>query len=127
MNFIANILNYFNLGSLFGTNKNEHNINKEINTEFYHFFINTANIYNATKLLINKLNQPEYKNKSIKIYLLKSDTIEPLLNYYVEVNEEMIKFIKYKLSKKRRHLHTMVDAIDSFIEYNNITNYSIFY
>ena len=40
-------------------------------------------------------------------------------------NNFNIEWIKSKLSNQRRHLHTMIDAIDSYIEYNNIQNYTI--
>jgi hypothetical protein len=94
--------------------------------EIHYFFINTANIYNATKLMIDKLNN-SYKNKPIKIYLLKSDTLKPLFYNNIIATDKNIKKIHKKLKTHRIHLHTFVDAIDSFIEYNNLHNYSIFY
>lgn len=139
MNFIYNIYNYCKdtFYSYYNQKSNEPEIIKTkdeiineftiINHDTHYFFINTANIYNATKLLIERLNN-EYYNKPIKIYLLKTDTIKPLFyNNYILANDRNIKKIYKKLIKHRRHLHTFVDAIDSFIEYNNIHNYSIFY
>ena len=68
-----------------------------------------------------------YNNKYIKIYLLKSHKLKPLFYSPVKVNELNVELIKKKLLSKRRHLHTFIDAIDSFIEYNNIKNYQIYY
>jgi hypothetical protein len=93
----------------------------------FYIFINTANIYNGSKLMLTKLKTEEYKNKYILIYLLKSDTIEPLFKKPLVVNKYNIELIKSRLSKSRRHLHTLIEAIDSFIEYNNIKNYTIYY
>ena len=92
-----------------------------------YIFINTANIYNATDMMLNKLSMDNYNNKYIKIYLLKSHTLEPLFKNSVKVNQNNLKLIKNKMSKRRRHLHTFIDAIESFIEYNNIKNYNIYY
>ncbi len=99
---------------------------KKINETTY-IFINTANIYNASKLMINNLYNSDYANKYIKIYLLKSHVLEPLFKNEIIVNNYNIDYIEYKLSKKRRHLHTFIDAIESFIEFNNIRNYHIYY
>ncbi len=96
----------------------------EVNDIIY-IFINTANIYRATELMLEKINN--YNNKYIKIYLLKSHKLEPLFKDKLLVNNINIELIKTKLSKRRRHLHTFIDAIDSFIEYNNIRNYIIYY
>lgn len=94
--------------------------------EIYYIFINTANIYNASKLMLNNLYN-NYNNKYIKIYLLKSHKLEPLFYNSVKVNELNIELIKRKLLSKRMHLHTFIDAIHSFIEYNNVKNYQIYY
>ncbi len=99
---------------------------KPVNYIIY-IFINTANIYNATQLMLNRLKTDDYNNKYIKIYLLKSHTLEPLFNGKLIINNNNLDLIERKLSKKRRHLHTFIDAIDSFIEYNNIKNYNIYY
>ncbi len=143
MNFIYNIYNYFTdkFYSYYdqGSKKEPEIIKKTeelyplreydftiINHETHNFFINTTNIYNATELLMNKLYN-EFYNKPIKIYLLKNDTLKPLFYNNILATDKNIKKIHKKLKKQRRHLHTFVDAIDSFIEYNNIHNYSIFY
>ncbi len=98
------------------------------NNNIHYFFINTQNIYNATELMINKLNNESNKSIKIKIYLLKSHTLEPLFyNDYIIATNKNIKKIHKKLKTHRMHLHTFVDAIDSLIEYNNLHNYSIFY
>ena len=136
MDYISNLLSY--MKGFFISNKEDIidepilNIIDDIisqptitNEEVYYFFINTANIFNASKLLVKRLT--EYKDKTIKIYLLKSDTLEPLFKNSVIVDDNKIDRIEYQLSKHRRHLHTMVDAIDSFIEYNKIKYYTIFY
>ena len=136
MDYISNLLSY--MKGFFISNKEDIidepilNIIDDIisqptitNEEVYYFFINTANIFNASKLLVKRLS--EYKDKTIKIYLLKSDTLEPLFKNSVIVDDNKIDRIEYQLSKHRRHLHTMVDAIDSFIEYNKIKYYTIFY
>ncbi len=136
MDYISNFLSY--IKGFFISNKEDIldeniNINNNIiftqptiiDEEIYYFFINTANIFNASKLLVKRLT--EYKDKTIKIYLLKSDTLEPLFKNSIVVDDNKIDLIEYQLSKHRRHLHTMVDAIDSFIEYNKVKNYSIFY
>ena len=68
-----------------------------------------------------------YNNKYIKIYLLKSHKLEPLFYNSMKVNESNLKLIKKKLLSKRRHLYTFIDAIHSFIEYNNVKNYQIYY
>ncbi len=105
----------------------EYTFNPDFNPDVHYFFINTANIYNATELIINRLNN-EYKYKLIKIYLLKSHTLTPLFNSnYIIATDKNIKKIHKKLQTHRRHLHTFIDAIDSFIEYNNVHNYSILY
>ncbi len=95
--------------------------------ETIYMFINTANIYNANELMMKRLYSEELNNKYIKIYLLKSDTLDPLFKNELIVNNNNIQLIENKMSKRRRHLHTFIDAIDSFIEYNNIRNYHIFY
>jgi hypothetical protein len=131
MDFIYNIFSYF----IFRKSSNNEPIIEPITESItesiieqptldsiHYFFINTANIYNATELLLNKLN--EMDNKQIKIYLLKSHTLEQLCDK-LTVNNFNIEWIKSKLSNQRRHLHTMIDAIDSYIEYNNIQNYTI--
>jgi hypothetical protein len=100
---------------------------KDSNKDFFCIFINTANIYNASKLMLTKLKTDEYNNKYIKIYLLKSDTLEPLFKNPLKVNKYNIELIKSRLCKCRRHLHTLIEAIDSFVEYNNIKNYHVFY
>ncbi len=135
MEYISNIFNY--VKGFFVSNNEEiieetNNINNniiyeqpKIEADVHYFFINTANINNASKSCIKKLS--DYKNRPIKIYLLKSDTIEPLFKNILIVNNNNINSIENKLSTHRRHLHTMVDAIDSFIEYNNIKNYTIYY
>ena len=129
MNLVSNIFNY--VKSFFYTPKiSEDNDNQDSfiivdEKNPHYFFINTANIYNATELLLDRLKTME--GESIKIYLLKSHTLEPLSDILI-VNNYNIEWIKNKLLKQRRHLHTMVDAIDSFIEYNeNYFNYTIFY
>ena len=124
MDFIYNIFSYFIFRK---SSNNEPNIDEPITEQptldsIHYFFINTANIYNATELLLNKLN--EMDNKQIKIYLLKSHTLEQLCDK-LTVNNFNIEWIKSKLSNQRRHLHTMIDAIYSYIEYNNIQNYTI--
>uniref|UniRef100_A0A6C0HX34 Uncharacterized protein n=1 Tax=viral metagenome TaxID=1070528 RepID=A0A6C0HX34_9ZZZZ len=136
MDYISNLLSY--MKGFFISNKEDiieepiiniiDNITSHptiTNEEVYYFFINTANIFNASKLLVKRLT--EYKDKTIKIYLLKSDILEPLFKNSVIVDDNKIDRIEYQLSKHRRHLHTMVDAIDSFIEYNKIKYYTIFY
>jgi hypothetical protein len=139
MNFIANIFSYIKDSlSYFYAPKDEIEdneytiiepiINNPINKPIepiYYFFINTANIYKASHLLLTRLN--EYKGEKIKIYLLKSHTLEPLFRGTIVVNDNYIERIGNKLFKKRRHLRTYIDAIDSFVEYNNIKNYHIFY
>ncbi len=99
------------------------------NRDYHYIFINTSNIYNATELMISRLKNDSYfYNKQIKIYLLKSHTLKPLFNNeYIIVNDKNIKKIHEKLKSHRRHLHTFIDAIESFIEFNNLHNYSIFY
>ena len=92
----------------------------------YYIFINTANIYNASKLMLKNLYN-NHNNKYIKIYLLKSHKLEPLFYNSMKVNESNLKLIKRKLLSKRRHLYTFIDAIHSFIEYNNVKNYQIYY
>ena len=94
--------------------------------QIYYIFINTANIYNASKLMLKNLYN-NYNNKYIKIYLLKSHKLEPLFYNSMKVNESNLKLIKKKLLSKRRHLYTFIDAIYSFIEYNNVKNYQIYY
>ena len=129
MNFISNIFSYikeyFYTTKISGDN-DEQNSFIIVDEEYPHyFFINTENIFNATELLLDRLKTME--GETIKIYLLKSHTLEPLSDILI-VNNYNIEWIKNKLSKQRRHLHTMVDAIDSFIEYNeNNFNYTIFY
>ncbi len=155
MNFIYNIYNYCKdtfysyydqrskkeiiktPENLIKDNDNQDNDNQDNDNQDYHiyyFFINTANINNATELLIERLNNEYYdqRSKKIKIYLLKNDTIKPLFyNDYILANNKNIKKIHRKLktkgSKHKRYLHTFVDAIDSFIEYNTVRNYTIFY
>jgi hypothetical protein len=133
MNFIYNIYGFVKdkLLSLYSkqeinTQDNDDHYN-DYHYDYHYFFINTANIYNASELMINEL--PAYINRNIKIYLLKSHKLEPLFkNDYIVVTDKNIKKINHKLTHHRRHLHTFVDAIDSFIEYNkNIKNYSIYY
>jgi hypothetical protein len=102
-------------------------ITEDVSKECVYIFINTANIYNASKLMFKKLKTEEYNNKYIKIYLLKSHTLEPLFKKPLKVSKYNLELIKIRLSKSRRHLHTLIEAIDSFIEYNNIINYSIYY
>ena len=94
--------------------------------QIYYIFINTANIYNASKLMLKNLYN-NYNNKYIKIYLLKSHKLEPLFYNSMKVNELNLKLIKKKLLSKRRHLYTFIEAIHSFIEYNNVKNYQIYY
>jgi hypothetical protein len=134
MNFISNIFSYVKeTYNYFYAPKNEIEDDDDDDEPFvvdnietiYYFFINTANIYNASELLLDTLNK--YKGEQIKIYLLKSHTLEQLFENTLIVNNYNIEWIQNKLSKQRRHLHTMIDAIDSFIEYNNIRNYHIFY
>ena len=130
MNFISNIFSYFKeTYNYFYAPKNEIEDDEPCvvdNIEtIYYFFINTANIYKASHLLLTRLN--EYKGEKIKIYLLKSHTLEPLFRGTIVVNDNYIERIGNKLFKKRRHLRTYIDAIDSFVEYNNIKNYHIFY
>ena len=122
MNFIYNIYNYCKdtLTSFF---KYKEPI--VLDDDIHYFFINTANIHNAKKLLLNRLNDFHYKK--IKIYLLKSHTLKPMYDYYMFINDISIKHIKRKLKTQKLHLHTFCDAIDSFIEYNKIKNYTIFY
>lgn len=96
------------------------------NNEIYYMFINTANIYSAKELMFEKI-KTDYNNKYIKIYLLKSLTLKPLFKKELLVNKENLQLIKIKMYKRRRHLHTFIDAIDSFIEFHNIRNYHIFY
>jgi hypothetical protein len=105
----------------------EPTITEDASKECVYIFINTANIYNASKLMFKKLKNEEYNNKYIKIYLLKSHKLEPLFKKPLIVNKYNLELIKIRLSKSRRHLHTLIEAIDSFIEYNNIKNYSIYY
>jgi hypothetical protein len=76
--------------------------------------------------MFDKFKTNEYNNKSVSIYLLKSHNIELLCDKII-INDDNLEYIKHKLSKKRRHLHTFIDAIYSFIEYNNIKNYHIYY
>ena len=133
MNFIKSIYNYFT-NILFKepehieTTEEYTIINHVYEADIIHyFFINTANIYNASELMIERLYNQFY-NKPIKIYLLKTDNIKPLFyNDYILANDRNIKKISKSINKHRRHLHTFVDAIDSFIEYNSIRKYSIFY
>jgi hypothetical protein len=154
MNFIANIFSYIKDSlSYFYAPKdeiedNEYTIIEPIINDtpiepIYYFFINTANIYKASHLLLTRLNEYKgekikiyllkshtlepYKGEKIKIYLLKSHTLEPLFRGTIVVNDNYIERIGNKLFKKRRHLRTYIDAIDSFVEYNNIKNYHIFY
>jgi hypothetical protein len=137
MNFISNLYNYIadKINYFYNTNKIETNNDKskncnqldiEINNIIY-IYINTANIYNATELMLKRLKTDELNNKYIKIYLLKSHTLKPLFNNELKVNNKNLRLIEKKLAKKRRHLHTFIDAIDSHIEYNNIRNYNIYY
>jgi hypothetical protein len=108
-------------------NKNDNQINNQIDiNQNYYIFINTANIYQASDLMFDKLKTNEYNNKSVSIYLLKSHNFELLCDKII-INDDNLEYIKHKLSKKRRHLHTFIDAIYSFIEYNNIKNYHIYY
>lgn len=135
MDILSNFFNFFyqKIQSFYTTDNNETNtnINNNINDDIIYVFINTANIYNASEMMFNNLqnNIDKYNNKYIRIYLLKSHTLEPLFKdlYLLKINEENLSYIKYELSKKRRHLHTFIDAIDSFIEYNKIKNYLIYY
>ncbi len=131
MNFISNIFgffyNMFNYEPTIIDDDEPIIINEPSNIdEIIYVFINRAN-NNSSKLMLKKLKTDEYNNKYIKIYLLKSDTLVPLFKNKMIVNNYNLKLIKNKLSKKRLHLHTFIDAIDSFIEYNNIKNYHIFY
>ncbi len=144
MNFISNIfnnsINFFveKIHFFYNTEKKiieepydepvivNHNNDSHNDSHINYFFINTANIYKASDILIEKL-RAGYNNKYIKIYLLKSDTLKPLFKNTVKLNDSNINKIKYKLSTHRRHLHTFIDAIDSYIEYNNIRNYTIIY
>ena len=100
---------------------------EDVSKNIVYIFINTANIYNASKLMLTKIKTEEYNNKYIKIYLLKSHTLEPLFKKPLLVSKYNIELIKSRLSKSRRHLHTLIEAINSFIEYNNIKNYNIYY
>jgi hypothetical protein len=132
MDIISNIFNFFyqKIQSFYTVNENKPKINNN-NDDIIYVFINTANIYNASEMMFNNLqnNLDKYNNKYIRIYLLKSHTLEPLFKdlCLLKINEENISYIKFELSKKRRHLHTFIDAIDSFIEYNKIKNYLIYY
>ncbi len=126
VNFIKDKLFYFYPN----TELKENNLSELEIKDIHYFFINTQNIYNATELMINRLNNESSNgiNRKIKIYLLKSDSIKPLFyNDYIIANSKNIKKIHKKIKTHRRHLHTFVDAIESFIQYNNIINYSIFY
>ena len=131
MNYISNLFNYFSnkIQSIFinNTNININIPNIITNDDIIYLFINTANIYNATEMMFNDIQKDYYNNKYIKIYLLKSHTLEPLYNVLLKVNSDNLDYIKYELSKQRRHLHTFIDAIESHIEFNNIKNYTIFY
>ncbi len=104
-------------------------INHNNYIDYHYIFINTSNIYNATELMISRLKDDSYLyNKQIKIYLLKSHTLKPLFNNeYIIANDKNIKKIHEKLKTHRRHLHPFVDAIESFIEFYELHNYSIFY
>ncbi len=99
----------------------------EPTNELIYIFINTANIYNATEMMIKRLKTYDYNNKYIKVYLLKSHTLKPLFKKQLMVTDYNLELIERRLSKQRRHLHTFIDAIDSYIEYNNIRNYNIYY
>ncbi len=134
MEYISNFFSY--IKGFFISNEEEitdNIINNNIFTQpkitdeeqVHYFFINTANIFNASTTLVKRLS--EFKDKTIKIYLLKSDTLEQLFKNSIVVDDNKIDRIEYELSKHCKHLHTMVEAIDSFIEYNKIKNYTIFY
>ncbi len=126
--FYQKIQSFYKVNDTKTNNILNNNINNHIiNNDIIYIFINTANIYNASEMMLNNLDK--YNNKYIRIYLLKFHTLEPLFKdlYSLKINEENISYIKYELSKKRRHLHTFIDAIDSFIEYNKIKNYHIYY
>jgi hypothetical protein len=135
MDIISNFFNFFYQKIQYfytvNVNENKPKINNNINDDIIYVFINTANIYNASEMMFNNLqnNIDKYNNKYIRIYLLKSHKLEPLFKdlYLLKINDENLSYIKYELSKKRRHLHTFIDAIDSFIEYNKIKNYQIYY
>ena len=133
MNYISNVFNY--IYSIFRPTNDildEYIITEQPldliddnDNNVTYIFINTANIYNATKNMLRKLKTDDYKY--IKIYLLKSHTLEPLFKKPIKTTSYNLKLIKHKLSTKRRHLHTLTEAIDSFIELNNIKNYNIYY
>lgn len=137
MNIISNVFSY--IYSVFQTPTQINHVNNTDiideqplptildENEVYHIFINTANIYNASYDMLTKLNNNYDNDKYIKIYLLKSHTLEPLFKTPIKINDNNLKLIKQKISTKRRHLHTCIESINSFIEYNNIKNYSIYY
>ena len=128
MNYISNIFEY--LYSFWKPTNPTIAMNNDLiikeSKKIYYIFINTANIYNASELMLNDLSN-NYNNKYIQIYLLKSHKLEPLFFNSVKVNQLNVELIKKKILSKRMHLHTFIDAIDSFIEYNNIKNYHIYY
>ncbi len=138
MNFFSNLFNYiynkvknFTIQSFYTQNNINNNIDPSIHILFdediVYIFINTANIHNASELLMNDLEEKCFDNKYIKIYLLKSHTLEPLYKYSLEITNENIDCIKTNLSNQKKHLHTFTDAIQSHIEFNNIKNYHIYY
>ena len=134
MDYITSITSFFNF-ILAPFQYNNHSDNNQINNtdnhqidnnqinyisnqnNYIYIFINTANIYEATEMMLERLN--EYNNRIVIIYLLKSHSLELLFDKII-INDENIEIIKRRMSTKRRHLHTLVDAIDSFIEYNKI-------
>jgi hypothetical protein len=142
MNFVSNLFNYFynkvttfkvktvTVQSFYPQN-NINNIDPKghilFDEDILYIFINTANIHNASELFMNDLEEKCFDNKYIKIYLLKSNTLEPLYKYLLEITDETIDYIKTDLSNQRKHLHTFIDAIQSHIEFNNIKNYHIYY
>ena len=139
MNFISNLFNYvynkiitFKVKTFYPQNNINNNdplghINILFDEDIVYIFINTANIHNAYELFMNDIEEKCFDNKYIKIYLLKSHTLEPLYKYLLEITEETVDYIKTDLSNQKKHLHTFTDAIQSHIEFNNIKNYHIYY
>ncbi len=128
MNFIYNIYGFIK-NKIFSLYSQDNKTIEQLEPNIHYFFINTANLKRNQKLLIDKLTKDnEFTNKPIKIYLLKSHTIKPLFkNEFILATSNNIKKINEKINTHNIHLHTFVDAIHTFIEYNNINNYTIFY
>ena len=148
MNFVSNLFNYiynkvitfkvntFKIQSFYPVNNHivatqqivpKGHINILFDEDIIYIFINTTNIHNASELFMNDIEEKCFDNKYIKIYLLKSHTLEPLYKYLLEITEDTIEYIKTDLSNQKKHLHTFTDAIQSHIEFNNIKNYHIYY